>query len=130
MYGVHPAIEKLKSKIMRSKKQEYQNAGSHPCSPCTDEANHWRRFQQLSEQPVDPRVRPLFRQHGGRCLIWLVFKRELNLARTVQTRSSCRLKVFLIDAPYVAVTENGRFQSLVSRLSVLNSMIGTLVLRK
>ena len=45
--------------------------------------------------------------------------------------SERQLEVFFEnDAPYVAVTENGRFQTLVSRTSVLNSMIGTLVQRK
>ena len=37
---------------------------------------------------------------------------------------------FAYDAPYIAVTENDQFKALVSRISVLNTMVGTLVKSK
>lgn len=61
-----------------------------------------------------------------------LFRPVLNTDSIDQSWSSDRqIRTFLDgDAPYVAITQNGSYLTLVARLSVLNALVKTLVARK
>jgi hypothetical protein len=61
-----------------------------------------------------------------------LFRPVLNRDSIDQSWSSDRQisAFFDSDAPYVAVTKNGRYSTLVSRLDVMNQMLSTIVEKK